>query len=101
MSINFNDLPREIKYKVFGINRRDAQRRSILMTHLSQIKNYRPKYWDTYQRMARHAWEDNSIEWFDYVQGDDGSILCFMYFLKDGDMFEPWSTYLTHHPIHV
>jgi hypothetical protein len=45
MSINFNNLPSETKYIIFGINRRDAQRRSILSTHLSQIRNYRPKYW--------------------------------------------------------
>ena len=45
MSINFNDLPSEIKYNIFAINRRDAQRRSILLNHLRQIRNYRPKYW--------------------------------------------------------
>ena len=37
MSINFNDLPCDLKWMIFGINRRDA--------HLKQIRNYRPKYW--------------------------------------------------------
>eukprot|EP01050_Picozoa_sp_SAG11_P051285 SAG11_NODE_29066_length_314_cov_31.204651_1_plen_59_part_10 len=37
MNINFNDLPCDIKRKIFSINRRDA--------HLKQIQKYRPKYW--------------------------------------------------------
>eukprot|EP01050_Picozoa_sp_SAG11_P027176 SAG11_NODE_6777_length_1250_cov_89.510860_3_plen_96_part_00 len=32
MNINFNDLPCDIKWMIFGINRRDA--------HLKQIQNY-------------------------------------------------------------
>lgn len=54
MSINFNDLPCDIKHMIFSINRRDA--------HLKQIQNYRPKYWPYcfHNRQCYESWlEDN------------------------------------------